>query len=146
MKIIRIKTDNTVDVFQYPDKKNCREELAALRMMIGDSCELAEHVRPKRLYEYLNGCLEPTKFKGEAVSMLVDEEGYYHDLPVNLIGSWLYQSDIHGNPIVGDVMIIGEFFDKGGDISFCGLSEYNFSRLYDHFQMLAEKARTYYAV
>ena len=52
--------------------------------------------------------------------MLVDEEGYYHDLPVNFIASWLYETDKHGYPILGDVLIIGEYLDIDG-IAFSGL-------------------------
>lgn len=52
--------------------------------------------------------------------MLVDEMGLYHDLDINLIGSWLYETDIHGHPIVGNILFIARD-DLGTD--FIGLSD-----------------------
>ena len=68
------------------------ERNQALRDHIGPKCELYEHVMPKRLYKELHGSSK----RGNCVSMLVDEDGHYHDLPENLVASWLYESDKHG--------------------------------------------------
>ena len=38
--------------------------------------------------------------------MLVNEEGLLKDLPFNLIGSLLYQTPIHGNVVVGNIIIM----------------------------------------
>lgn len=38
--------------------------------------------------------------------MLVDEEGRLKDLPFNAFGSFLYGTDKHGEPIVGDILLI----------------------------------------
>lgn len=73
-----------------------------------DFCEkyigFPEFVHPKRL---------PHPF-----AIAVDEIGLYKDLPMNLIGSWLYQTDIHGHPIVGDLLILKDVMTGSGpDIS-----------------------------
>ena len=140
MKIIQIKTDNTIQVIQYPEGNSYKAENDRLTNLIGDSCELLEHVRPRRLYEDLGAGIEPTRFKGEAVSMLIDEEGRLKGLPVNMVASWLYGTDVHGCPIVGDVLIVGEYYSVDG-ISFCGLSEYNYGILYGQLQLLTELIR-----
>ena len=46
----------------------------------------------------------------------------------NLIGSYLYEFDKHGCPIVGNILFIGEKMGDGG-VEFCGISEENFSLL-----------------
>ena len=140
MKILRIKTDNTVEALQYPEEKNIRAEDKKLREFIGEECGILERVRPVRLYEELGAGTKPTKRKGEAVNMLVDEEGMIKKLPINMVASWLYGADMHGHPIVGDVLIAGEYW-YGDGISFCGLSEWNFSILHGQLQMLADMAR-----
>lgn len=43
--------------------------------MIGNDCELYEHVMPERLYTDLKMKDRPTKIPGQCVSMLIDEEG-----------------------------------------------------------------------
>ena len=46
----------------------------------------------------------------------------------NLIGSYLYEFDKHGCPIVGNILFIGEKMGDDG-VEFCGISEENFSLL-----------------
>jgi len=141
MKIIRIKTDNTIEVLQFPEESDTSShEDNSLEKLIGDDCIIAERVRPRRLYEELGAGVEQTRFKGDAVSMLVDENGLSKKLPVNMVASWLYGADVHGCPIVGDVLIVGEYW-FGEGISFSGLSEYNFGILFGQLQLLTELAR-----
>ena len=45
---------------------------------------------------------------GECVSMLIDEEGRLKPNRANLIGSYLYEYDKHGCPILGNILFIGE--------------------------------------
>ncbi len=40
--------------------------------------------------------------------MLVNETGLMQELPINLIGCYLYGTPIHGNPIVGNIIIMKE--------------------------------------
>ena len=55
-------------------------------------------------------------------AIVVDEIGLYKNLPVNPVGSWLYETDIHGHPIVGDLLIVKDIMTcSGPDIS--GLDE-----------------------
>ena len=72
--------------------------------------------------------------------MLVDEEGMYHNLKVNIVGSWLYQTDIHGCPILGNIIIAGET-EKGDGLDFIGLSDDQFKLLMPQFERLCKKAR-----
>lgn len=76
----------------------------------------------------------------DCVSMLIDEDGLHHDLDVNYVGSFLYETDKHGNPIVGDILIVGEVW-TGDGIDFCGMSEQQFNLLYPKLEELTKKVR-----
>lgn len=71
-------------------------------------CEWVEIVRPKRL---------PKGF-----IMLCDEEGLLKRNFVNVPASWLYETDKHGEPIVGSVMILKEVMGPEGP-EFGGMSD-----------------------
>lgn len=120
MKIIKITTDNKIIVCEK-EGNYARKELEQLL-----DCEYVENVMPKRLYKELQ---VP---KIEAL-MLVDEDGHLHQRKMNLVGSWLYETDIHGVPIVGDILIVG-FSRKTGNI--CGLEEGMFNELYSKFEKI----------
>lgn len=139
MKMIKITTDNEISVHDFPEG-TYREQNEVLRGMIGPRCELYEHVMPKRLYTEFGGSNRAGREKGSCVSMLVDEEGAFHDLDINIVGSYLYETDKHGNCIVGTILIIGEQWTSEG-IEFCGISEQQFRLLYPQLEKLAEKAR-----
>ena len=139
MKIIRITTDNELSVHDFPEG-NYSEQNKVLRELIGPKCDLLEHVMPIRLYRELGGSNRVGKEKGSCVNMLIDEEGLYHDLDINTIGSYLYETDRHGHPIVGNILIAGEVW-HGDGISFCGMSEEQFDLLYPKFETLTKKAR-----
>ena len=51
--------------------------------------------------------------------MLVDEEFYFHcdETKLNKIASWLYETDRHGYPILGNALIIGEKYGNA-ELSF----------------------------
>ena len=54
--------------------------------------------------------------------MIVNEEGLLLKLPVNTVGSFLYETLRHGWPIVGTIVIMKDgFTDEGPDI--IGLSD-----------------------
>lgn len=139
MKIIRITTDNEISVHEFPEG-NYREQNKALKSLIGPECEMLEHVMPKRLYNAFGASNTVKKEAGSCANMLVDEEGHYHDLPVNMVGSWLYGTDEHGYPILGNILIAGEYLNGMG-IDFSGLSEEQFDLLYPQLERLVEKAR-----
>lgn len=139
MKIIRITADNEISIHEFPT--GCYgEQNRVLRELIGPACELYEHVMPARLYKDLGGSNKPTAKAGSCVSMLIDEEGLYHDLDVNYVGSFLYGTDTHGHPIVGTILIVGEQWTSDG-LEFCGISEDQFDLLYPKLAELAEIAK-----
>ncbi len=129
MRLIRITTDNEVSICEK-EGMYTRDELA---MLIGEDCEYAETVMPRRLYNELG---IP---KIEAV-MLVDEDGRMRDKPMNVLGSWLYETDKHCTPIVGNVLITG--FMQGNernDVS--DMKEEQLNHLYDFLMKIAKDIR-----
>ena len=135
MKMIKITTENQISVHDFPEG-SFEAQNEAIREHIGPKCELYEHVMPRRLYSELHA----SRKRGNGVSMLVDEDGYYHNLPENIVASWLYESDKHGYPILGNVLIVGEKWEESG-ISFCGISEDQFELLFQQLRKITEKAR-----
>lgn len=92
MKTLKITTDNKISIIDLDfDHKSLREE-------VGGYVEL---VRTQKLLDY---------FKTKVV-MIVDEEGLVKNLPVNPMGCYFYDTNKHGNPIVGDV-ILGAIIDE----------------------------------
>lgn len=135
MNIIKITSDNEISVHEFP-AGDYGEQNRVLRELIGPQCELYEHVMPPRLYKVLGGAQK----MGNCVSMLIDEEGLYHDLDLNYVGSYLYETDMHGHPIVGTILIVGEKWGSDG-IDFCGMAEDQFNLLYPKLEELTKKAR-----
>lgn len=77
-----------------------------------------EHVLPRRL---------PHPY-----CMMVDEEGLLKSLPVNTLGSYLYQTDLHGSAIVGDIIILKDGY-FAGERDTVGLTEEEARTLADSF-------------
>ena len=92
MKLIKITPTGEVSLASYDGK----DILKTLRHLI--DAYTIEHVRQKRLYN----------FASQKTCMMVDEEGLLKGLEPNPIGSFLYESDIHGWPIVGNIVIAWE--------------------------------------
>ncbi len=59
---------------------------------------------------------------------------------MNTVGSWLYETDRHGHPIVGNILIVGTEW-RGSGVSYCGISEEQFDLLYPQLEMITRKAR-----
>ncbi len=127
MKIIRISTDLELTVHEFPIGTHARQN-QFLRELIGNYCSIYEHVMPRRLYTELHMKDEPTEVPGQCVSMLVDEEGRLNENDLNLIGSYLYETDRHKNYIMGNVLFVGEELTDNG-IDFCGIEESTFKVL-----------------
>ena len=91
-KMILITTDNEVKELEYPDAG--LKSWKKLKEHIGNRCELIEHVQPKRLYTEIGAGIEVKNVPGSKVSMLVDEEFYFHcdETKLNKIASWLYET------------------------------------------------------
>lgn len=73
----------------------------------------------------VGGWLEIVHPKGltDPFCMVVNEEGLLRGLPMNLIGSILYETYRHGNPVVGDIVLLKEGFTTPGERDFIGLNE-----------------------
>lgn len=92
MRVIKITTDNKISIIDI-DLSNFREILSA----IGGGCEIFESVSTHWLNYYF---MQP-------VRMLVDDEGLMVNLDMNAVASWFYGYEEHGNPIVGNAVIVG---------------------------------------
>ncbi len=66
-------------------------------------------------------CVSPIRLNGRNW-MIVNEEGLLKGLPLNLYGSFLYGTEQHGHPIVGNVVIMKPGF-RDGEPDIVGLSE-----------------------
>lgn len=127
MKLIKISTDLELSVHEFPDGTH-EEQNQFLQELIGNDCRIYEHVMPDRLYTELHMFDHPSKIPGQCVSMLIDEEGRLKENVPNLIGSYLYRSEQHGRPIMGNILFVGE--EWGGDgIDFCGIEDSVFELL-----------------
>jgi hypothetical protein len=62
--------------------------------------------------------------------MIVDEEGLLKPNELNHVCSWFYESEKHGNPIVGNVMVLKEVMgDEGPELA--GLDEDEINAVFD---------------
>ena len=95
MKTLKITTDNKIRMIDI-DMSDCK----AIRKELGGYFET---VHTKLMYEYYKA----------PVIMLVDEEGRCKCLPLNVVGSYFYGTQEHGDQIAGDVLlalVVGEDF------------------------------------
>lgn len=141
-KMILITTDNEVKELEYPDGKNSWRQL---QEHIGNGCSLLEHVVPNRLYTKIGGgSVIKNNEPGSKVSMLVDEEFLYHCNNIvsdmNHIASYLYETDLHGCPILGNALIVGEKYEDLG-ISFCAISDEQFNLIFPRLKDCEKKLK-----
>lgn len=73
-----------------------------------------EHVRPARLRH--------------PYCMIVNEEGRLLDLPLNYVGSYFYGTDQHGEPIVGNIVIMKDGY-RNGEPDIVGLDDSEVERV-----------------
>ena len=95
MKTLKITTDNRIRMIDI-NMDDCK----AIQKELGGYFET---VHTKLMYEY---------FKAPVI-MLLDEEGRCKCLPLNVVGSYFYGTQEHGDPIAGDVLlalVVGEDF------------------------------------
>ena len=82
-----------------------------------------EHVKPARLRH--------------PYCMIVNEEGRLLDLPLNYVGSYFYGTDQHGEPIVGNIVIMKDGY-RGGEPDIVGLNDVEAEQIKDVFIDLIE--------
>ena len=133
-KVIMVTTTNKISIHDFPSSNK------DIYNLIG--CRLFEHVMPNRLYTELGITTTlDAKRPGSHVSMLIDEEGLLKEHPVfNPIGSFLYETDVHGHSIVGNILFVGEVF-RGDGIDFCGIDDEVFEDLLKSLTTLCNLAK-----
>ena len=85
-KTVKITTDNIISVVEIPWTMDAKEH------EIGADC--VETVKTQIMYNLFE----------DTVVMIVDESGLIKERPLNLAGSYLYGTQYHGAPIVGDIL------------------------------------------
>ncbi len=86
MRGIIVTTDNTINIMDFKEP---------VIDTVGDTVGgTPETVWPRRL--------------AAPYIMIVNGEGRLSGLPLNIFGSYLYAMDQHGDPIVGDILILRE--------------------------------------
>ena len=80
----------------------------------------------------LGGWIETVRPRGldRPYMMLVNEEGLLHDLPLNLVGSFFYQAHLHGQLIVGNIILMKDGY-RDGERDIVGLEEDEAEKLLD---------------
>lgn len=140
MKIIRLSTEGEVSLHEFP-KGDYYQRSQFLHDLIGNGCNILEAVYPERLYTVLKCERVVTDQPGTAVLMLVDEEGHYRNcVKENPIGEYLYATDRHGIPIVGNALIIGSSLIDG-DADFSGINDDVLERLEPQLRMISKTLR-----
>ena len=86
----------------------------------------------KSLGKEVGGYIEVVHPRGlEApLTMIVNEEGRLEGLPQNALGSFLYGAPIHGEPIVGNIIILQEGF-VNGERDIIGLNDQEAEKIMD---------------
>ena len=95
-KAIKLHTDGRVEIIDVPQQKSL---LDWFYLQLG--CGMIENVYPRGLED--------------PYMMVVDEEGLLKDSPViNYLGSYLYETQEHGHPIVGTVLVMQRVWTYDG--------------------------------
>lgn len=108
-----------------------------------DEMEIRDFAEPlyQTVGEAVDGWIEivhPVGIKRPFV-MIVNEEGLLHDLEMNALGSLLYGTLVHGQPIVGNIVIMKEGF-ADGEPDIIGLEDQEAVELFNLFtNMLVRK-------
>lgn len=135
-KIIKVSTDLKITVHDFP-QGSIGEQNRALYELIGNGCDMIEHVMPVRLYNELGHSNHVKRNDSKCVSMLIDEEGLLKENKVNLIASYLYGADQHGQHIVGNVLFVTDAYEGDG-ISFTGIEPETFEKLHEQLKNMAQ--------
>ena len=109
MKGILINTKNEMRVKEFSEPAH-----RSIGDAVGGWIEIVRPVRLERPY-----------------CMIVNEEGTLINLPRNSFGSFLYGTDYHGNPILGDIVVLKEGINSDGEIDILGLDDQDIKYLCD---------------
>ena len=91
MKTIKISTNNEVSVIDVDFN-----DFRSIKNAIGGYFET---VKTQKMWDY---------FK-RPMMLLADEEGHLKKLPLNQLGSYFYDTERHGWPIAGDIILAVPF-------------------------------------
>ena len=106
MKSIVVTTDLEIRIEEFSDP---------LYKTVGSAVGgYIEHVKPARLRH--------------PYCMIVNEEGRLLDLPLNYVGSYFYGTDQHGEPIVGNIVIMKDGY-RNGEPDIVGLDDSEVERV-----------------
>ena len=74
--------------------------------------------------------------------LLVNEEGLLLGLPINALASYMYGTHMHGNPIVGDVVLLKNA-TVNGERDIVGLSDKEIEKITRELEPLLASLRAY---
>jgi hypothetical protein len=121
--------------------------MLALKITTNSEVETIDVKEPlhKTIREALGGYLEVVHPKRlpKPYCMIVDEEGLLKELELNPLGCYLYETDIHRQPIVGDIIIMREKFTLDG-IALDGLHESDIDSIMREIGGILERFKQYY--
>ena len=97
----------------------------------GERCSVRiAHVGRSAVFAQLLSVLTPSVHRVEPDCMIVNEEGRLLDLPLNYVGSYFYGTDQHGEPIVGNIVIMKDGY-RGGEPDIVGLNDVEAEQIKD---------------
>ena len=119
MKTLKISANNEISIIDVNF-----DDFRSIQKALGGHFET---VHTAKMSNYFQG----------PVIMLVDENGYFKNLPLNRFGSWMYDTQRHGYPILGDVILAEAHCE---DITAVQEPEKLMEKLMDDFEFLKEGA------
>jgi hypothetical protein len=95
-----------------------------------ETAEIKEYSGYQSLFDHFGGYIEPVypRRLPKPFCIVVDESGKLRGLKVNPFGSWLYETDRHGETIVGDVILLKQVCGEDG-CDLAGLSDAEIKKL-----------------
>lgn len=118
MKTIKITADNKISIVDV-DFNNYK----AIQKVIGGHIEV---VKTQTMFNFF-GC---------PVLMIVDEDGYGKRLQGNAVGSFMYDFEKYGLPILGDIIFAQPAGMYGDDMEGIGEPEETLEMLVERFKFL----------
>ena len=136
-RIIGVTTSSKVVDFEVFGEKDVVD---VSKEFIGNGCDLVELVNPQRMHEIkgIKQLRSPMMTKKLSVGMLIDSEGLLKDNTINPIGSFLYKTDEHGHPIVGNIVFCGLKYDFEKGILFTCLDDTSYEAIRNWLRIVIE--------